>query len=237
MMQAAILGSTSGYPANFVRKLTKHNVESVMLTRKEQLQAWALGNNFAIEFERTKNEWYPDSGDVPGATHDDVVEKIRALLEGSKRRGEQSHHGQLRGSKLHVDGRSYQIIGGIGGSLESFEEFPGGISMRGWVVDHRNNAPTTGIVVVQNAIVAGVFQPMVVRPDITEGIASKAIPAGFSLKVRVTFTEGAGDVRPLIRVFSLTQDGFAVPVSSDLPAGRAVQFAAIPFPAEPVNKN
>jgi putative sugar O-methyltransferase len=142
-------------------------------------------------------------------------EDVSRTLDGSVR-------GHLDGGCVFADGLSYPIAQQTGGSLEGCMEMLGAIQLAGWAGDLARNLPVDSIVASVNGELVRKTAPIGRREDIEAGYGNGIQPTKFTMKVPLPADAGQGI--PVIRVFGLTSDRKALPLSAaGLPAGTIAQ--------------
>jgi hypothetical protein len=175
---------------------------------------------------------------VPGAPPDPSLIRIFAVMRDGRAVQIPSTNPLVTGSAvlsvageidreiLRIGGRIYPITPRMAGSLESATVAYPGYLVRGWAVDRVANGPVATIVATAgNSIVAQVA-PTILRPDVEQGVAPGARPAGFAVHIPVT------EHVATIRVFALMADGVAVQLASQLGQSTGGAFANLTLPPE-----
>jgi len=194
-------------PENLLRLVTPESVGEVLAERAKGFAEWSRANPaFGRQFDQ-------------------------ALLDLDDA-GAYRLSGAATSDSLLFNGNSYEIVRRIGGSLEGMSEFDGTgwIELHGWVADHKNNRAASGIIVVLDGKPYFRAGPVSPRKDIEGGIGSGVNPAGFRFSFKLP-ERRAGETSE-IRLFALTQDNKAVPVSSAQFQGPTTRIPSVEFPKD-----
>jgi len=215
-------GIKSEHPENLLIKITPENVEQYLKERMRELKNWTQQNReFVNAFEQARRFHCTDE------------ESCKNLGMPDKLNPTAGQRGKLTGDILNVDGIDYSLRGGIGGSVEIAKSFDHILIVRGWAMDDRKDArpayPATGIAVVVNDNVIDVVSAQYRRLDIEEGFGIDTRPTGFRTALRIPSPVKNGQL-PFLRLFALTKDRYAVPISNSTTAPD-VEFIQVPFPA------
>lgn len=115
--------------------------------------------------------------------------------------------GVVTAEAVFVDGVPYELIPGLGGSVETALELENAVEAGGWAGDVSKNAPMVSLVAAVGANVVARTKPVGARPDIEGGYGGGLRPAQFTIKIPVNGSPGAAEP---ITVFGLTREGKAL---------------------------
>jgi len=211
-------GVEGDYPQNLLIKITPENVERVLKDRMTGLKNWMQENRkFVDAFEKSRRFYCTDE------------QSCKRLGQPKKLNPAAMQRGLLTGDVLKVDGVNFQLRGGIGGSVESVKSFDHILIVCGWAIDDRKGVrpadPATGIAVVVNNVVVDVVLAHYRRSDIETAFGTGEHFTGF----RAAFQTPTDQV-PRVRLFALTKERYAVPISNSTPV-EGLEFTQVPFPA------
>jgi len=209
-------------PKNFLIKITPENVEQVLKDRMAGLKGWMQENQKFIDtFERSRRFFCMDEQSCKNLRLTYAAPPATVL------------RGRLSGDVLKVDGENFQLRGGVGGSVDIARSFGSKVIMFGWAIDDRKGVrpahPATGIAAVLNDDVIDVIPPESRRYDVEADFGKEAYPVGFRAAFSIP-SPAKNDWVSQVRLFALTKDRYAVPISNNKTAP-GVEFIQVPFPA------
>jgi MoaA/NifB/PqqE/SkfB family radical SAM enzyme len=117
----------------------------------------------------------------------------------------------LRDNALFHRGKGYPWATRLGGSVEYIGEADAGFTITGWAADERANRAAVSVVATIGDDISALTLPSMARPDIQAGIGNGISPAGFTIAVKKE--NGRPTKSEPIRLFALTIDNFAVPLT------------------------